>query len=42
MVEKWAVPDADKLMRWILDEYQRLGEEASRLEKCGREGVDVR
>lgn len=31
--EKWAVPDADKFLRWVLDEYQRLCEEASKLEK---------
>mmetsp|Transcript_22056 Transcript_22056/g.46431 ORF Transcript_22056/g.46431 Transcript_22056/m.46431 type:complete len:687 (-) Transcript_22056:26-2086(-) len=30
--EKWAVPDADKFLRWVLDEYQRLREEASKLE----------
>mmetsp|Transcript_25797 Transcript_25797/g.46551 ORF Transcript_25797/g.46551 Transcript_25797/m.46551 type:complete len:657 (+) Transcript_25797:131-2101(+) len=30
--EKWAVPDADKFLRWTLDEYHRLHEEASKLE----------
>eukprot|EP00560_Eucampia_antarctica_P003316 CAMPEP_0197842728 /NCGR_PEP_ID=MMETSP1437-20131217/46908_1 /TAXON_ID=49252 ORGANISM="Eucampia antarctica, Strain CCMP1452" /NCGR_SAMPLE_ID=MMETSP1437 /ASSEMBLY_ACC=CAM_ASM_001096 /LENGTH=220 /DNA_ID=CAMNT_0043452651 /DNA_START=697 /DNA_END=1359 /DNA_ORIENTATION=+ len=27
--EKWAVPDADKFIGWILEEYQRLCAEAS-------------
>ena len=31
--EKWAVPDPDKFLRWVLDEYQRLCEEAYKLEK---------
>ena len=31
--EKWAVPDADKFLRWTLDEYNRLSEEATELEK---------
>ena len=30
--ERYAVPDADKFLRWILDEYQRLREEAAKLE----------
>ncbi len=30
--EKWAVPDADKFLRWVLDEYQILRDEASKLE----------
>ncbi len=28
--EKWAVPDADKFLRWVLDEYQRLHVAASK------------
>lgn len=31
--EKYAVPDPDKFLRWVLDEYQRLRDEACRLEK---------
>lgn len=31
--EKYAVPDADKFLRWTLDEYQRLSVEACKLEK---------
>mmetsp|Transcript_1351 Transcript_1351/g.2355 ORF Transcript_1351/g.2355 Transcript_1351/m.2355 type:complete len:159 (+) Transcript_1351:3-479(+) len=31
--EKWAVPDADKFLSWVVDEYQRLRVEASQLEK---------
>ncbi|KAL7531999.1 hypothetical protein ACHAWF_003983 [Thalassiosira exigua] len=34
--EKFAVPDADKFLRWVLDEYQRLREEASELERKRR------
>jgi hypothetical protein len=34
--EKWAVPDADKFLRWVLDEYQRLREEVVQLEKIKR------
>jgi len=34
--EKYAVPDADKFLRWVLDEYQRNFEEASRLEERER------
>ena len=30
--EKWAVPDADKFLRWVLDEYQRLHEVASKVQ----------
>lgn len=30
--EKWAVPDADKFLRWVLDEYQRLHEAAARVQ----------
>jgi len=30
--EKWAVPDADKFLGWVLEEYQRLAKEASALE----------
>ena len=32
--EKWAVPDADKFLRWTLDEYSRLLETAAKLEKA--------
>ena len=31
--EKWAVPDADKFLSWVLDDYRRLHEEASKLVK---------
>ncbi len=31
--KRWAVPDADKFLGWVLDEYGRLHEEASRLDK---------
>lgn len=31
--EKWAVPDADKFLRWTVDEYQRLRDEAMKLDK---------
>ena len=31
--EKWAVPDADQFLSWVLEEYRRLGEAASKLEK---------
>jgi len=31
--EKWAVPDADKFLSWVVDEYQRLRVEASQLEE---------
>jgi len=27
--EKWAVPDADKFLTWVLDEYKLLCTEAS-------------
>jgi len=30
--EKWAVPDADKFLRWVLDEYQRLHEATARVQ----------
>ena len=30
--ERWAVPDADKFLGWVLDEYGRLYEEASKLD----------
>ena len=30
--EKWAVPDADKFLRWVLDEYQRLQDAASKVQ----------
>ena len=28
ITEKWAVPDADKFLGWILDEYKLLCKEA--------------
>ncbi len=31
--EKWAVPDPDKFLRWCLDEYSRILETATKLEK---------
>jgi hypothetical protein len=31
--EKWAVPDADKFLRWTLDEYSRLLETAAKLDE---------
>lgn len=31
--EKWAVPDPDKFLRWCLDEYSRILETATNLEK---------
>lgn len=31
--EKWAVPDPDKFLRWVLDEYSALLETAAKLEK---------
>jgi len=30
--KRWAVPDADKFLGWVLDEYGRLYEEASKLD----------
>ena len=33
VAEKWAVPDGDKFLRWILDEYRRLRDVAIELEK---------
>jgi hypothetical protein len=36
--ERWAVPDADKFLGWVLDDYRRLYSEASKLnEKRGKE-----
>ena len=34
--ERWAVPDADKFLGWVLDEYGRLYEEASKLDNKKR------
>ena len=31
--ERWAVPDADKFLGWVLDDYRRLCSEASKLEE---------
>jgi len=31
--EKWAVPDPDKFLRWVLDEYSALLETAAKLER---------
>jgi hypothetical protein len=31
--EKWAVPDADKFLGWVLEECGRLHVEASKLDK---------
>ena len=30
--EQWAVPDADKFLRWMLDEYSKLHAEVLQLE----------
>jgi len=29
--EKYAVPDADKFLSWVIDDYKRLCEEAKKL-----------
>ena len=36
--EKWAVPDADQFLKWVLEEYQLLCKEAALKEQgSGRE-----
>ena len=29
--EKWAVPDADQFLLWVLEEYERVREQAAKL-----------